>query len=153
ALIQRVHPFCGIVSNVSTGSIWTEYQAAKAAAAKSYSGPPATIAERHRREDSIGLFGKVIEYQRANTAALLKVGCRLAISSDSLAASSTEFRQGQGSLPRFARPGVATLLAIEGLVELGATPMQALLAGTRNGAQATRIADLGTIEPGKLADL
>ena len=45
-------------------------------------------------------------------------------------------------------------MAIEGFVELGMTPMQAILAGTRNGAIAARRAsDLGTIETGKLADL
>jgi imidazolonepropionase-like amidohydrolase len=43
--------------------------------------------------------------------------------------------------------------AIEGLVELGMTPMQALVAATRNGGIATNIPDLGTIEPGKLADM
>lgn len=46
------------------------------------------------------------------------------------------------------------MLAIEGLVELGMSPMQALVAGTRNGAIACRSLDeFGTIEVGKFADL
>jgi len=50
--------------------------------------------------------------------------------------------------------GMGTILAIEGLVELGMTPAQALTAATKNGALACRrSADFGTIEPGKLADL
>jgi imidazolonepropionase-like amidohydrolase len=50
--------------------------------------------------------------------------------------------------------GIGTILAIEGLVELGMTPAQALVAGTRNGAFAARgLKDYGTIEAGKLADL
>lgn len=40
------------------------------------------------------------------------------------------------------------------MVERGMTAEQALLAGTRNAAQAIGAADrLGTLEPGKLADL
>jgi imidazolonepropionase-like amidohydrolase len=45
-------------------------------------------------------------------------------------------------------------MAIEGLVELGMTPMQAITAGTKNGAIASRrLNDLGTLEKGKIADL
>ncbi|MGH9934764.1 MAG: amidohydrolase family protein, partial [Blastocatellia bacterium] len=40
------------------------------------------------------------------------------------------------------------------LVKAGLSPMEALVAGTRNGAEAVgRLADLGTIEKGKLADI
>jgi imidazolonepropionase-like amidohydrolase len=45
-------------------------------------------------------------------------------------------------------------MAIEGLVELGMTPMQAIVAGTRNGAIAARGLDqFGTLEAGKRADV
>jgi imidazolonepropionase-like amidohydrolase len=45
-------------------------------------------------------------------------------------------------------------MAIEGLVELGMSPSQAIVAATRNGAAAARgLKDFGTIESGKLADL
>jgi imidazolonepropionase-like amidohydrolase len=50
--------------------------------------------------------------------------------------------------------GIGTIMAIEGLVELGMTPSQAIVAGTKNGAIAARgLKDFGTIEAGKLADL
>ncbi len=39
------------------------------------------------------------------------------------------------------------------MVELGMTPMQAIVAGTRRGAELLGISDIGTIEVGKLADL
>jgi imidazolonepropionase-like amidohydrolase len=50
--------------------------------------------------------------------------------------------------------GIGSILAIEGLVELGMSPAQAIVAATRNGAIASRGFDkFGTIETGKLADL
>jgi len=40
------------------------------------------------------------------------------------------------------------------MVELGMTPMEAIIAGTRNGAEAIgRLKDLGTLEEGKIADV
>jgi imidazolonepropionase-like amidohydrolase len=45
-------------------------------------------------------------------------------------------------------------MGLEGLVELGMTPAQAIVAGTRNGALASKgLADFGTIEAGKVADI
>ena len=38
------------------------------------------------------------------------------------------------------------------MVEAGMTPMQVIVAATRNGAEYLRIADAGTLEPGKSAD-
>jgi adenine deaminase len=67
-----------------------------------------------------------------------------------------------GDAPEFRRapkteelePGSGTIRAIEGLVELGMTPMQAIQAATANGAAASyRAKDLGTIETSKVADL
>ena len=67
-----------------------------------------------------------------------------------------------GTAPEFRRepktawtePGLGTIAAIEGYVELGMTPMQAITAGTRNGAIACKMQkDLGTVEVGKIADL
>ena len=42
---------------------------------------------------------------------------------------------------------------LEWYVELGMTPMEALLSATRNGAQLLRRDDLGVIEPGAIADI
>jgi imidazolonepropionase-like amidohydrolase len=51
-------------------------------------------------------------------------------------------------------PGSSVHEELVWLVKAGLTPMEALVAGTRNGAEAVgRLGDLGTIEKGKLADL
>jgi imidazolonepropionase-like amidohydrolase len=51
-------------------------------------------------------------------------------------------------------PGSSLHEELGWLVRAGLSPMEALLAGTRNGAEAAgRMRDLGTIEQGKLADL
>jgi imidazolonepropionase-like amidohydrolase len=51
-------------------------------------------------------------------------------------------------------PGSSVHEELALLVKAGLTPMEALVAGTRNGAEAVgRLGDLGTIEKGKLADL
>jgi imidazolonepropionase-like amidohydrolase len=51
-------------------------------------------------------------------------------------------------------PGSSVHEELAWLVKAGLTPMEALVAGTRNGAEAVgRLADLGTIEKGKFADL
>lgn len=50
--------------------------------------------------------------------------------------------------------GVATLRELELMVRAGLTPTQALLAGTANSARALgQLADRGTLEPGKRADM
>ena len=46
------------------------------------------------------------------------------------------------------------MIATEGLVELGMTPMEAIVAVTKNGAIASKMLDeLGTLEVGKYADM
>jgi imidazolonepropionase-like amidohydrolase len=51
-------------------------------------------------------------------------------------------------------PGSSVHEELAWLVKAGLTPMEAIVAGTRNGAEAVgRLADMGTIEKGKLADL
>jgi imidazolonepropionase-like amidohydrolase len=51
-------------------------------------------------------------------------------------------------------PGSSVHEELTWLVKAGLTPMEALVAGTRNGADAVgRLSDLGTIEKGKFADL
>ena len=60
---------------------------------------------------------------------------------------------GHSGVP-FARRGEAPWREIELLVEAGLTPMQAIQAATATGAAFLgRDRDLGTVEPGKLADL
>lgn len=49
--------------------------------------------------------------------------------------------------------GPSVYREMEAMVEAGMTPMQVLVASTRNGARAMGRTDIGTLEPGKLADL
>ena len=75
-----------------------------------------------------------------NTRRLEEAGVPIAVGSDG--GSAIDF------------PGLMTHRELELLVEAGLTPMQVLVAATRNGALALRKLDeLGTIEPGKRADL
>lgn len=50
-------------------------------------------------------------------------------------------------------PGLSLHRELESLVEAGLTPMEALIAATRDAAVFLRRSDLGTIEPGRTADL
>jgi imidazolonepropionase-like amidohydrolase len=108
-----------------------------------------TTAER-RKEDADS--GAGLEARRRNAQKLIRAGAVVTPGTDSYWAAAPE-------LSRTAKPidqdhGIGTILAIEGLVELGMTPAQAIVAATRNGAVASRgVKDFGTIEAGKLADL
>jgi predicted amidohydrolase YtcJ len=91
-------------------------------------------------------------YRRKNAEDLIKAGCITTASTDNYRASAPEFTR----TPRTEnqQPGVGSILSIEGLVELGMTPAQAIVAATKNGAIALRMGDqLGTIEAGRIADL
>jgi imidazolonepropionase-like amidohydrolase len=57
-----------------------------------------------------------------------------------------------GSVPN-AETGFAFHRELEVYVEAGLSPAQALVAATRAGAEALRLDDVGTIRPGKIADI
>jgi imidazolonepropionase-like amidohydrolase len=108
-----------------------------------------TTAER--RKEAIDL-GADLEARRRNAQKLIRAGCRLTPGTDSYWAAAAE-------LTRTPKPpeqdhGIGTIMAIEGLVELGMTPSQAIVSGTKNGAIAAKgLKDFGTLETGKLADI
>ena len=89
--------------------------------------------------------------RRKNAQALIRAGARITPGTDSYWAAAPE-------LTRTPKPpdqdhGIGTILAIEGLVELGMAPSQAIVSATKNGAFAARgLKDFGTIEAGKIAD-
>lgn len=90
--------------------------------------------------------------KRRNAEALIKAGCIVTSSTDNYRGEAPEFERAPKAEYNF--PGIGTLLSIEGLVELGMTPSQAIVAATKNGAIALRMNGLlGTIESGRLADL
>ena len=90
--------------------------------------------------------------RRLNAEKLVQAGCLVTVGTDNYVASSPQFTR--DPKPIWQEPGIGTLMAIEGLVELGMTPAEAIVAGTKNGAIAARgLDEFGTIEPGKSADL
>src|SRR5580765_1784310 len=90
--------------------------------------------------------------RRKNAQKLIRAGCRATPGTDSYWAAAPELTR----TPKFPEQdhGLGTIIAIEGLVELGMSPSQALVAATRHGAVAARgLDEFGTIEAGKRADL
>jgi imidazolonepropionase-like amidohydrolase len=97
-------------------------------------------------------LGEDLETRRRNAQKLIQAGCLLTPGTDSYWGAAPEFAR--EPKPENQDHGSGTILAIEGLVELGMTPSQAIVSGTRNGAIACRrLKDFGTVEAGKLADL
>jgi imidazolonepropionase-like amidohydrolase len=108
-----------------------------------------TSAERRKEAAEEGAD---LEMRRANAQKLIRAGCRVTPGTDSYWAAAPEFTR--TPKPPEQDHGIGTIMAVEGLVELGMSPSQALVAATRNGAEAARrLKDFGTIETGKLADL
>ena len=90
--------------------------------------------------------------RRRNAQKLIRAGCVVTPGTDSYWAAAPELTR--KPKPQEQDHGIGTIVAIEGLVELGMTPSQAIVSATRNGAiAARRLTDLGTIEAGKLADI
>jgi len=154
---------CSMLVNTMTGEAWSEHVAKREAAQKEINDGPGprtghqgsaasrahTAAERRRMDASLG---EGLEIRRENAMKLIAGGCRTTVGTDNYRSAAPEFAR--GPKPETQDPGRGTILAIEGLVELGMTPSQAIVAATRNGALACgRLGELGTLEKGKLADL
>jgi imidazolonepropionase-like amidohydrolase len=100
------------------------------------------------------LFGTMDD----NARALIKAGAKLLLATDGgVFASSVNTSPAIGSLHSlvdwYGDLGSSHLLWLRAALECGMSPMDALLAATRNIAQAYDVDDrLGTVEPGKCAD-
>jgi imidazolonepropionase-like amidohydrolase len=162
ALIGR-KVICSMNVNSVTGKSWRDYLAtrARAEAEAREKGQDTTRGSRtwpSRKQTQHELFESTIRpnqdrIERANAERLVREGCIVSVATDNDLGTAPEFDKDPGAW-RAREPGIGTLISIEGLVELGMTPMQALVAATRNGAMAAKGLDrFGTIEPGKLADL
>jgi imidazolonepropionase-like amidohydrolase len=144
-----------LVSTI-TGEPWTKHVKAMedakkkiAEADKKLAGRALTTGEKRQRETDLGTD---LETRRANAQKLIRAGCIVTPGTDSYWAAAPELAR--EPKPENQDHGMGTILAIEGLVELGMTPAQAIVAGTKNGAMACkRATDFGTVEAGKLADL
>lgn len=142
---------CAMRSNTLTGKPLQEHLKKKKEAEQELDGaaPPKTPAERRQRDEKFGLR---YEIQRRNAARLIQAGCVVTIATDNFQGDAPEFRR--RPKPEHQEAGIGSILAIEGLVELGMKEMDALIAATRNGAMAAgRLREFGTVEAGKVADL
>ncbi|MFI5165932.1 MAG: amidohydrolase family protein [Thermoanaerobaculales bacterium] len=154
-LIVERKVVCSMLVSTMTGEAWEKHIKDKAEeekklaeAAKKQPLPKTLYDERKRAHD----LGTDLDTRRSNAQKLIKAGCITTVGTDSYWAAAPEFQI--EPKPVWQNQGIGTIMAIEGLVELGMTPMQAITAGTKNGAiAARRLNDLGTLETGKIADL
>ncbi len=150
---------CAMLVNTMTGAPWAEYQQRMrredstrqarldSARARADSQRERTEAEQRRDRGDRGL-----EVRRGNAQKLIRAGCVTTIATDNYLGLAPEFRR--DPKPAWQDAGTGSLAAIEGLVELGMTPPQAIVAATRNGALSSHALDeYGTLEAGKSADL
>ena len=155
--LRARHAVCAMMPSRITGPEWARFQAHLAMGGTMWPPelPPALVAAR---ADSLKRLGidptsrprtpSVTRFQneRANAELLIRSGCTIAVASDDLVpapASPTQHAMGN-----------VFLSGVEGLVEEGLTPAQALVAATWNGALAAgREREIGSIAVGKQADL
>lgn len=159
SMIRERDVVCSMLVNTISGDAWKKHLKSKeeadkkkAEAEKDAAKKPArekTKAELRKEADDQGLG---TEMRRRNAQKLIRGGCRVTVGTDNYWAAAPELQR--QPKPETQDHGIGTILAIEGLVELGMTPAQALVAATKNGAFAAHgLKDFGTIEAGKLADL
>jgi len=146
-----------MLSNTITGDAWQKHLKSRDEAARKHAEEdkagklpprPRTSAEDRLRESELGAG---MEMRRKNAQKLIRAGCLVTVGTDNYWAAAPELTR--TPKPEAQDHGIGTVIGIEGLVELGMTPAQAIVAGTKNGALACKASDFGTIEAGKLADL
>ena len=149
---------CSMLASTIAGPAWKRHLKAKDEAekkradAEKESRKPAREKTSSERRKEAADVGADLEMRRANAQKLIRAGCRVTPGTDSYWAAAPEFTRTPKPIDQ--DHGIGTILAIEGLVELGMTPSQAIVAATRNGAMAARgLKDFGTLEAGKLADV
>ena len=125
---------CSMLVNTITGDAWTKHlkdvDEARASAPRPRRKPAPTrartAAERRQREAEDGLE---LEMRRKNAQKLIAAGAVVTVGTDNYWAAAPEFAR--APKPETQDHGIGTILAIEGLVELGMTPAQAIVAATR----------------------
>ena len=145
---------CSMLVNRWTGKVWRDHLkqgqgVLDTEEARIERRAPKTTAEIRRGHDGAG---RSLEYHRRNAQRLIEGGCTVTVGTDNLIGIAPDFVREKN--PEYQKPGIGTIIAIEGLVELGMTPSEAIVAATKNGALASKaLSDYGTLEVGKLADL
>ena len=158
-LIRRIvdrKTVCSMLVNTITGEAWEKHLKDRAEAEKKQAEadkktpprPRTSFEERQRASD----LGVGLEVRRANAKKLIQAGALVTVGTDNYWAAASELSR--TPKPQNQDHGIGTIIGIEGLVELGMTPAQAIVAATKNGAVAARaLDDSGTIEAAKRADL
>jgi imidazolonepropionase-like amidohydrolase len=155
-LIRERNVICSMLSNTITGEAWSKNLKTKEEAMKKLqeaerkgSTRAKTSAEERKRDADLGVS---LETRRRNAQRLIQAGCTVTVGTDNYWGAASELSR--EPKPEYQNHGLGTIIGIEGLVELGMTPAQAITAATRNGALACRkLGEFGTLEAGKLADL
>lgn len=161
ASIKNREIVCSMLVNTMTGEAWDEHLSDKATAEEKKTVPSEwgrlrrpvernkTSFELRRKQNELGHH---LAMRRLNAEKIVEAGCVISLGTDNYVGASPEFARDPKAI--WQEPGIGTLMAIEGLVELGMTAVEAIVSGTRNGAIAARdLENFGTIEVGKFADL
>ncbi len=164
---------CSMLINQFTGPSWQFHvrnmerareDLAEAQARERQRRIPPTTAEIRRRVQDTGLPqpGSVMEgrytTKRTNAKKLIDAGCIVTVGTDNTlfgrGGVAADFLREEPENMEHQLPGLGTIFAIEGLVELGMTPSEAITAATKNGAIASKALDeYGTLQAGKSADI
>ncbi len=150
---------CAMLSNTITGNAWErhlkqqadqrEREVEEETEERQREGRQKTSAELRAERRS---QGEGTEIRRKNAKKLIEGGCITTIGTDNYLGTAPEFRRTRKRENQSF--GIGSVIATEGLVELGMTPMEAIVAVTKNGAIASKMLDdLGTLEVGKFADI
>ena len=168
-LIVERGVICSLLPNKYTGDVWKKHLEEREKAAERWAklererGAPLTLAEVRQKIQETGIedprsvtIGN-LEMRQINARKLIQAGCIISVGPDNLlfgTGSPPEFMREKDPVSEHLEPGIGTIIAIEGLVELGMTPSEAIVAATKNGALACKALDeFGTLEVGKLADI
>ncbi|MDA0312047.1 MAG: amidohydrolase family protein [Gemmatimonadetes bacterium] len=158
--IARRGTICAMLSNTLTGEPWERHlkqQADRAESEAEESDEDSSGVERAKTSAELRAEaraeGEGMEIRRQNAEKLIRTGCVTTIGTDNYLGTAPEFRRDPAKALNQSF-GTGSVLATEGLVELGMTPMEAIVAVTKHGAMACLMLDeLGTLERGKLADV
>jgi len=158
--IARRGTICAMLSNTLTGEPWERHLKQQADRAESEAeeeeeedaGQERARTSAELRAEARG-NGEGMDIRRQNAEKLIATGCVTTIGTDNYLGTAPEFRR-DPTKALSQSFGTGSVLATEGLVELGMTPMEAIVAVTKNGAMACLMLDeLGTLEEGKFADV
>jgi hypothetical protein len=121
-----------MLANTMTGAPWKEYDRKRRTAdstrqAREDSARTKGIVQRARTEaeKKRDLGDRGMEIRRLNAQRLIRGGCVTTIGTDNYLGQAPEFRR--DPKPAWQDPGTGSIAAIEGLVELGMTPLQAIV--------------------------